>query len=90
MTVGLFCWGIAGACLLVSAFGMMTRRKNAVTWFLLFWALTFLSGLFVTGMRFESIFGPASTIGTGAFWIGVFMLTFAFYLRRANGVIFED
>lgn len=89
LVAGQLCWGLAGACLLFICFGMAIRRKNMVKWFFLFWPLTFLSGLFVTGIRYKAIAGITSAIQAGEIWGLVFLLTLAFYLGRSNKLLFE-
>jgi hypothetical protein len=90
LMAGLFCWGMSGTCLLFFCYGMARRRKNIVNWFLLFWMLTFFSGLIVTGIRFNAIFDSASTIQVVVTFTGFFIFTLAFYLCRRNKLFFDD
>jgi hypothetical protein len=88
--VALVCWGMAGAGLMVFCYGMAGRNKSAMRWFLIFWTLTFLCGLFVTETRFRAAFGDEDTIPTIVTLVGIFILTLAFYLRRPNKIFAEE
>lgn len=66
------------------------KPKASQWWFLLFWTLTFFSGLIVTGIRFNAIFDSTSTIQVLVTFTGFFIFTLAFYLRRRNKLIFDD
>jgi hypothetical protein len=87
---GFSCWGMAGGCLLFVCYGMAIRIKSTIRWFFVLWPVTFLSYGLVIGVRFKEAARTDDFVQGGILWIGIFILTLAFYLPRFRKLIFEE